>query len=156
MSTREEFESVRTALAEGEDFSDIVKRHSEPENAREDDRSALYLTFQEFGEIAGDVFALKMNQVSEPIPTDDGGCLIVQFVDERPGRQQSLAEASATIREKIRNERHTETWRRFLTNLRVQAKLELNDTLLEKEAKIFNPSQAIEVYGLRKAYPPQK
>lgn len=120
---RAKIAEVQAALKAGTAFEEVAKKFSEgPSGPKGGDlgffgRGQMVKPFEE------KAFAMKPNEVSDPVRTRFG-FHIIQVLEKREARKKPMTEVKETIAESLRNKKFFQERRTMLNSLKAEAKIE--------------------------------
>ena len=101
--TRTKAEELRDSIRKGKSFEDLAKEHSEGPGAAQGGELGTFSRGEMEGRLEEVAFALKEEEVSDPIQSGDA--IVLLYVEERiGGSHRPLDEVSPEIREALYNE----------------------------------------------------
>ena len=136
VKTEQEAKEIQGKVAKGEDFAELAKRYSLDPSARANGGDIGYhpkgTLIPEYEEAA---FKLtKVGQVSQPVKTQLG-FHIIKLEGVRPPTYVPFAEVKDFIRQKLMQEKQTETVQKYIEDLKKNAKIVINEDVLKEEVK---------------------
>ncbi len=120
---RGKLKQAQEALTKGEDFAEVAKRFSEGPSAPKGGDLGFFGRGQMVKPFEDKAFAMKPNEVSEPVRTRFG-FHIIQVLEKREARKKTLEEVKDTIAESLRNKKFFQERRSLLNTLKTEAKIE--------------------------------
>ncbi|MFT5429977.1 MAG: peptidyl-prolyl cis-trans isomerase C [Myxococcota bacterium] len=148
---------VQAALKKGDAFEDVAKKFSEgPSGPKGGDlgffgRGQMVKPFEE------KAFAMKPNEVSDPIRTRFG-FHIINVLEKREARKKPMTEVKETIKESLRNKKFFQERRTMLNTLKTEAKIERKIEIPKAPPRATrNPHEGIKMgnpHALPSARPP--
>lgn len=119
-SLQKKAEEALTQARSNQDFADLARKHSDDATAASGGDAGFFERGTMAPEIETVAFSLKKNQVSDVIRTKFG-FLILKLLEHTQAGVPSLAEAEASIHEKIYYEKIQPALREYLTKLRQES-----------------------------------
>ncbi|MFT7621731.1 MAG: peptidyl-prolyl cis-trans isomerase C [Myxococcota bacterium] len=114
---------VQAALKAGTDFAEVAKKFSEGPSAPKGGDLGFFGRGQMVKPFEEKAFAMKPNEVSDPIRTRFG-YHIINVLEKREARKKTLEEVKETISESLRNKKFFQERRALLNQLKTDAKIE--------------------------------
>jgi len=136
VKTEQEAKEIQAYIAKGEDFAELAKKYSMEPSAKTTGgdvgyhpKGALIPAFEEAA------FKLtKVGQVTPPVKTQFGYHLIkLEGVKEEAS--VPFAEVKDFVRQKLTQEKQTEVLKKYIDELKKNAKIVINDDVLKEDAK---------------------
>ncbi|HKK02186.1 MAG TPA: peptidyl-prolyl cis-trans isomerase [Desulfuromonadales bacterium] len=129
VSTKKEGERLLGLLRQGEPFAKVAKTYSLSPDAAQGGDLGFFARGEMPAEFDAVVFSLPVGQLSDLVKSQYGYHLFLVEA-RRPAEHLTLKDVAGTIRKKLLAEREEQAYQRWLQNLRAQAKIEINWTLL--------------------------
>lgn len=116
----------------GEDFSELAKQYSEDKRTSKKGGDVGFFAKgskdQEFEKAA---FSLKKNEISDLVLTKRG-YHIIKFLDKKEERKKTLEEAKTSIKNKVKQQKRTESYENLLNDLKEKNKVVIYEDALTK------------------------
>lgn len=132
VESKEEADSIKAMLDSGADFAELAKERSKDPSAA---TNAGDLSWFRWGTMVAPfqeaAFALKENEISEPVKSNFG-YHIIQLLGRRPVDRQPFEQAEPMIRQRLRQANTQVRLREFLEGLKTKAELRFDDNQLTK------------------------
>jgi peptidyl-prolyl cis-trans isomerase C len=143
VKTEQEAKEIQARIARGEDFAQLAKQYSIDPSAKTTGGDIGYHSkgtlIPEFEEAA---FKLtKVGQVTPPVKTQLGYHLI-KLEGERTGAYVPFPEVKEFIRQKMAQEKQTEVLKKYIDDLKKNAKIVVNEEAIKDEVKKETPAKA--------------
>ena len=121
VDTEDKAKEIKKKLNKGSNFADLVKEFSKDEGSKANGGEIGYvLKGQLVPEYEEKAFALKKNEISDPIKTQFGWH-IIKMIDKRPVQIPTKEQADQSIRNKLSKD----IVEKYFTELAEKAKIEL-------------------------------
>ncbi len=111
---------ARAKLAAGEDFETVFKQYSQSPSVGSIEQGQMV------PEIEKEIFALKVEEVSQPVEVD-GGIYVFKVVGVLPGRVETLQEVKDQIQDKLYDEFFQTKFKEWIDKLRRKNYVEIRD-----------------------------
>lgn len=121
---KEEIQSIKEKIDNGESFAEMAKEHSEGPYADKNGKLGFITKGQISEEFDKAAFNLSKGEISDPVKTKYGYHLI-KVHDKKDGGVKSLEEAKDSIEQQIANEKKNQKWNEFVSELRDEANIEV-------------------------------
>jgi peptidyl-prolyl cis-trans isomerase C len=136
VKTEAEVKEIQSKIAKGEDFAELAKKYSIDPSAKTTGGDIGYhpkgTLIPEFEEAA---FKLtKVGQVTPPVKTQLGYHLI-KLEGERTGAYVPFAEVKDFVRQKLTQEKQTEVLKKYIDDLKKNAKIVINEDAIKDDTK---------------------
>lgn len=129
VSTEDDAKAIKTQLDGGADFAQLAKDKSIEPGAKDSGGDLGYFTADKMVKPFADAaFALKVNEISQPIQTQFGWH-IIQVLDRRPSAKPTLEELTQQIGQQL----YIEKYRALFDGLRKDATIDIPDAALKAQ-----------------------
>jgi peptidyl-prolyl cis-trans isomerase C len=138
VSSEDDAKAIKAQLDGGADFATLAKAKSIEPGAKDSGGDLGYFTQDKMVKPFGDAaFALKVNEISQPIQTQFGWH-IIQVLDRRPAAKPTLQALTQQIGQQL----YVTKYRALFDQLRKAAKIDITDPALKQQVDAqLGPSQ---------------
>jgi peptidyl-prolyl cis-trans isomerase C len=125
-------EEILAKAKAGEDFAELAKQYSEDKRTNKKGGDVGFFAKGSKGpEFEKAVFSLKKNEISDLVLTKKG-YHIIKLLDKKEGRKKTLEEAKASIKNKVKQQKRTESYENLLNDLKEKNKVVIYEDALTK------------------------
>ncbi|HVY50766.1 MAG TPA: peptidylprolyl isomerase [Devosia sp.] len=138
VSTEDDAKAIKAQLDGGADFAALAKEKSIEPGAKDSGGDLGYFTQDKMVKPFADAaFALKVNEISQPVQTQFGWH-IIQVIDRRPAAKPTLQELTQQIGQQL----YVQKYRALFDQLRKAAQIDIPDATLKQQVEAqIGPSQ---------------
>lgn len=127
---------LKEVKARGADFAALAQKYSQDRGTKNRGGDLGYFSpgrmVRQFEDVA---FSLENpGDISDVVKTPFG-YHIIKLEDKKPAEPKSLEQVKGEIRRRLSSQRQTESQEKFLEEIKSRTRLEINEALLEEEAK---------------------
>lgn len=147
--TRQEAESIRSRLKQGDDFSELARRYSLRSSATENGGDLGFIVWGQYGDVSKTAFELDVGEVSEPIELD-AGYSIIKLLGKQKQRAMTYDEARDEVLVGLRRELNNDVYDQWTEQLWTKANIIPNDSLLIRLADELGDQDQVSMPGIKR------
>lgn len=148
VKTMPEAINLHKQLKKGAKFIELAKKYT-LRTANQDSIGDLgWISSGQMGRISEAAFQLKPGHFSSPIQVA-GGFSIVKLLGKRPQRNKTFQEAREEILTDLRQEMSGEIYQKWVEQLKIGVKIQINDSLLYRLGKQIESDERVVMPGIR-------